>query len=257
MPLDLTKDVIEAIKSGDLNLVKTLIAEKGVNSKTTTAGRFTLLHTACYSGHIDVVKLLIEKGAELEAADGDNSDTSLHLACRHGHTEIVKFLIEKGAVLEAINDIGFTPLHLACRHGHTELVEFLIKKGADFEVTDSYGCTSLHLTCEFERVLEKQNTNITSYIQIEKLLIRHILLKNQIAKKPIYIQKNVKLSFFWDEQLEKINNLLERKILDQEKVAKIYQKKNTLSYFALCQLLKESRLEDQSDIKGQGQQKLF
>lgn len=244
MPLELIKAVIEAINLGDLNLVKNFIEEKGVDSNTMTVGR-SLLHIACSFGHIEIVKLLIEKGANFNAADDDNSDTPLHIACGHGYTEIVKLLIEEGVDLEVTNyDKGFTPLHVACRHRHTEIVKLLIEKATDLGITDDYGFTPLHLVCEFNRIEGIESKE--GYIQIAKQLISHILLRNPMTKKPLYIRENEALLLFWDEQQKKINSLLEKKILGQEEVAKftlakIYQQGNTLRYLALFEFLKESK----------------
>ena len=53
------------------------------------------IHFACESGNSDLVKYLInEKGIDVELSDGDGK-SPLQYACLSGNLEVVKFLIEE------------------------------------------------------------------------------------------------------------------------------------------------------------------
>ena len=60
----------EAIVSGNLQLVRLLVEEKGMDvNKTARKSGFTpLMQAACY-GYTDIVAYLLEKGADIEARD--------------------------------------------------------------------------------------------------------------------------------------------------------------------------------------------
>ena len=65
----------EAIVTGNLELVRMLIEEKGMDvNKTVRKSGFTpLMQAACY-GYTDIVQFLLDKGADIEARDNADLD---------------------------------------------------------------------------------------------------------------------------------------------------------------------------------------
>jgi ankyrin repeat protein len=106
----------------------------------------TPLHSAAKSGNLDLVKYLIEeKGADFNAPDNDG-ETPLHSAASWGTLDVLKYLIEeKGADFNTPDNDGETPLHSAASWGTLDVVKYLIEeKGADFNALDKCGKTPLH-----------------------------------------------------------------------------------------------------------------
>jgi hypothetical protein len=80
----------EAAANGDLNLVKSLIAQ-GADVNNRENGSFrTPLHLAAENGHVDVVAELLAGGADVTALGSDR--TALQWAEQKGHAEIVELL---------------------------------------------------------------------------------------------------------------------------------------------------------------------
>ncbi|KAL4624999.1 myotrophin [Arapaima gigas] len=89
------KELMWALKNGDLDEVKTLVKDEDVN-RTLEGGR-----------------------------------KPLHYAVDCGMTEVVEFLLSKGADVNACDKHGFTPLLTAASEGHLACVRILLEKGAD------------------------------------------------------------------------------------------------------------------------------
>jgi ankyrin repeat protein len=135
-----------AAKSGNLDLVKYLIEEKGADFNAPDNDGKIALHFAARWAKLDVVKYLIEeKGADFNAPDNDGK-IALHFAAESGELDLVKYLIEeKGADFNTPDNDGETPLHSAASWGTLDVVKYLIEeKGADFNALDKCGKTPLH-----------------------------------------------------------------------------------------------------------------
>ena len=124
------EQIVEAAKNGDLQTVKTILAQDPSKLNTTDGDNYTALHWACMRAHWDVVKYLIEKGADLNLVGGDGG-TQINWAVHHDNVEIVKLMVEKGAKLNIRNQWGMTELHTAIWRGCIHVVEYLLDHGSD------------------------------------------------------------------------------------------------------------------------------
>jgi ankyrin repeat protein len=142
MPI-MAEDIHEAVKKGNPDLVKAILAENPelINARG-EYGRTPLMQAA-FSRQEAVFKYLVEKGADVNLSNKEGFGP-LHFTTLFGARELVELLISKGAQINSnTNVIGVTPLHLAASRGHKDVVELLISKGALLNVKDRRGNTPL------------------------------------------------------------------------------------------------------------------
>ena len=79
--------LLEASKSGDLELVKRFMTSSNVNCRDVTGRLSTPLHFASGYNRVAVVELLLQQGADVHAKDKGGL-VPLHNACSYGHFEV-------------------------------------------------------------------------------------------------------------------------------------------------------------------------
>jgi uncharacterized protein len=164
------QELIDAIKAGDEDLVRSLLAEDDelANAKD---GELPVVRLAIYYGQRRIAQTLIDHGADVDifaAAAIGNADrlamllhgdtrlastyshdgwTPLALSAYFGQPQTARLLLAAGADLHAVseNDNRNTPLHAAVAGKQQELVELLIEAGADVNAQDGRGWTPLNL----------------------------------------------------------------------------------------------------------------
>lgn len=99
-------------------------------------------------GDLTMVKNMLKAGAKLDAPD-EKGLFALHHAAQAGQSEVIHALVDAGADLEAVtaNGSGKTALHCASesdRPGTSLAVTTLLKLGSDPSCRDASGNTSLH-----------------------------------------------------------------------------------------------------------------
>lgn len=158
----------DAIKSGDLEQVRRMVANDSALVNATSAGGTAVL-IATYYGEREIARLLIEQGAQLNlfeacaagqyeraatllAADpalanayAPDGFQPLGLAAFFGHTAIARLLLESGAEVDSPSNNGqrVQPLHSSVAGGHFELSKLLLDHGADVNATQEGGFTPL------------------------------------------------------------------------------------------------------------------
>lgn len=81
---------------------------------------------AARTGDLPLIKSMLAKDpGQLEKKDGEFGATPLHWAALKGHTEVVRFLLDAGANPTAVNRDGESPLKVAQRAKQTEVVRLL------------------------------------------------------------------------------------------------------------------------------------
>jgi ankyrin repeat protein len=130
--MGLNLDLVKATKSGELDLVKRLIAE-GADISTTAGDSLkkrSLIHHAAQKGHLDLVSFFLNNDLYFNILDKDGR-SSLYYACEEYKIEVAKILIEKGANININSD--WNPLCRACECSFegTEIVQLLLDAGAD------------------------------------------------------------------------------------------------------------------------------
>ena len=103
-PNRLGSALAEAIKRGDLQRTKKLIAEgASINARRNDGS--TPLSTASFNGRLEIAEYLIEKGARVMQTNRDGN-TPLHVAAFMCQTEITKLFLKKGAHVRKKNNRG-------------------------------------------------------------------------------------------------------------------------------------------------------
>ena len=129
-----------------------------------TAKKWPRLIEALESGDVNVVKQLIEEGINVNVSrDGV---TPLMVAASRGKTEIAEVLIQAGVNVNARRDDGWTALHKAAfDQTETGIVDLLLQSGIDFEAKDKSGKTALNVAEEkghrdIARVIKKHREKL-------------------------------------------------------------------------------------------------
>ena len=97
---------------------------------------------AVKDGNIEAVRTLLAKRADPNAAEADGT-TALHWAAHFDNLAAADLLIRAGANAQAANRYGATPLWLACVNGSAAMIERLLSAGADPNTTMPEGDTAL------------------------------------------------------------------------------------------------------------------
>ena len=126
--------LIEAVKAGDLESVRTLIAD-GADIDARQGDGATALQWAAHRNDPDLADLLIDAGAAVDAANALGA-TALWLAAMNGSAPVVGRLLEAGAAANVALTMGETPLMTAARSGSLEVVELLLEHGADVNAAE-------------------------------------------------------------------------------------------------------------------------
>ena len=102
------------------------------------------------SGNIEIVRTLIAANPKLIEWRDVWDNTLLHIAVEEKQVELAEFLIGAGCDVNAVDDTGETPLHVAAVFPSKEIAELLVRNGADPNVVDNDGTTPLSFAREQE-----------------------------------------------------------------------------------------------------------
>jgi ankyrin repeat protein len=140
-----TGPLFEAIRNGDLSVVKTHLSREELNTPD-ASGRTPLMQAAAF-GNIETLRVLLDAGAEVNARNRADATALLWAA---GDPEKARLLIERGADVKLQSKQGRTPLMVAAsRPANSSVVALLLAKGADPRAQDRLGTTVLSLACRF------------------------------------------------------------------------------------------------------------
>jgi len=135
-------EIHNAARNGNLDKVKSLLANNPELLNARDNKGSTPLHSAVSKGREDVVLFLIEMGADIDTKN-KNGLTPLFWALDLSRNNVAKILIEKGADISIKGFRNRTLLHMAARSGSTDIVKQLLGKGLSINTPDTQGSTPL------------------------------------------------------------------------------------------------------------------
>jgi len=149
------KDIFQAAKDGDLQMVTSLVSESSENIRPEDEHEYMPLHYAACNGHIDIVDFLLNKGASMMDRVRHSQDAPIHLAASCGKSNVIEYLLrrndafnEREEQINVRNRQQETPLHKAVLTGHIEATLTLLDMGADMEAQTLGGSTALHIAAQ-------------------------------------------------------------------------------------------------------------
>jgi hypothetical protein len=92
---DVNDDLLNAARSGDLDMVKALV-EKGAPLEAKTPYGQTPLYLAAMGGHETVVQFLLDKGAKTDVRDNFYQASLLDFVLERKHYAVAKMIVAKG-----------------------------------------------------------------------------------------------------------------------------------------------------------------
>ena len=134
--------LVEAVKSGRAEHVRTLLAQRADSNQAEIDGT-TALHWAAHFDNLAAADLLIKAGAKVQVPNRYGA-TPLMLACINGSAPMVDRLLNAGADPNTAMPEGDTVLMTAARTGNVAVVKALVTRGAKVNASETWkGQTAL------------------------------------------------------------------------------------------------------------------
>jgi hypothetical protein len=123
-----------ALVNGDLDLMRCLVKELGVNIHQRDVHGLTPLHIAALHGKIGIMRclhMLVEFGADVNQQDNSGATATFYAADVCRLNELRCLVREFGADINHSSHDGETALMAAAQAKHAALIKWLVKAGAD------------------------------------------------------------------------------------------------------------------------------
>lgn len=133
--------LIQAIENADLDAVKQIIDEAGIDIvNMVSSSNDTLLELSVYHAckfqylpeHVNILKFFISKGANINFP-AEYSSGILYWPCREGRLEILEFLVKNGANIDYVDYLGKSYLSIAIEYRQYDIIKYLLKNGIDID----------------------------------------------------------------------------------------------------------------------------
>jgi hypothetical protein len=146
---DRLDDLFEAVKEGNISIIKQLIADgtdlnhpRMVGIPSIMSGDYIYtsyaLIEAAKIGNFEVTKLLVDHGANVNVQGTSDGETPLICAFYSRDAEktdpIVRYLVDCGADINAVGGWCESALTQALNYNNQEMVKFLVSHGADVNI---------------------------------------------------------------------------------------------------------------------------
>ena len=181
----------EAVAIGNIEIVKTLLAQSGIDINKSGAGSPALCHAASSKKLIDIFKLLMNRpDIKINGSPNDRGTALIH-AVWSKNLSAVEMLLGKSDI--DVNETEdkenlITALHYAVHRGNTDIIGLLLKHSKiDVNVQDGNGNTPLHWAM---RIKDSGlgNSVVLLLLQHEKI---HTNLRNKDGKTPLELARSI------------------------------------------------------------------
>ncbi|MBU0515690.1 MAG: ankyrin repeat domain-containing protein [Proteobacteria bacterium] len=143
-------NIFEAVKSGNLAAVKSILDSNPQAANARGKNRYTPLIWAARKGYLNIVKLLLARGADINGTNKWNNG-SLHWAAYNGQVPVVEYLCQKGARMDVAEiEKGHMPLHDAAWKCRVGVVRVLVKHGAPVNARNKFGQTPAQVALKYK-----------------------------------------------------------------------------------------------------------
>jgi ankyrin repeat protein len=134
--------LIQAVETGDVQTLRTLLAQ-GADPNQTNGRGLTALIICARNGSVPAAEALLQHGADPNRRGGVNDWTPLMHAIHKNQLGTVRALLDGGAQVDTRSRGGETALMMAAGYGYTPLVELLLDRGANPRAVASDGSNVL------------------------------------------------------------------------------------------------------------------
>jgi ankyrin repeat protein len=134
--------LVDAARTGDSQVVRSLLQEHAVDVNETAVDGMTALHWAVQRDDTRMVELLIRSGANAQSASRYGV-RPLAIAAVNGNADILKLLLDAGADPNAGLSPDETAVMAAARTGKVDALKLLLDHGGRLDARDARGQTAL------------------------------------------------------------------------------------------------------------------
>ncbi|MDE0570695.1 MAG: ankyrin repeat domain-containing protein [Verrucomicrobiales bacterium] len=196
-PNRLSSALAEAIKRGDLQHTKKLIAD-GASLNARKNDGSTPLSTASFNGRLEIAEYLIQKGARVTQTNRDGN-TPLHVAAFMCQTEIIKLFLEKGAPVRKKNNRGESAIDVVSSTWNEDLETFY---------RSLINSSEIDLTIEQIKLLRPQILKVlrNREAKSENGMMKKVITKGKISLN-VYYQEDADIIFERSEDLEGVTHV--------------------------------------------------
>jgi uncharacterized protein len=160
------KQMIKAIRYGDLEYIKTNIEQENYNIHKLHKDNSNLLHHSAFYEKLDITEYLLSKNININQKDKDDFTPLIWSLHSNEYFDIAKLLIKNGADVNYHGANGVNPLRISMQLSEEdkakdlEIFKYLIKEGANV----TYVC---HDCCDYTYLmfaLENNKHKIAKYL---------------------------------------------------------------------------------------------
>ncbi|KAL3846985.1 hypothetical protein ACJMK2_017925 [Sinanodonta woodiana] len=152
-PNIIQQELFQAVKNGNLNLLKEYSAEYDITKYARKHGQF-ILNEAVIAGQLDCLKFLLSLGISVDDIDSVFNTPLLCAASTKSSKskiELIEYLLEMKADINARNIWKRTPLLESIISFQDNVMQMLIKEGADTDIGDNDGLLPIHVCVSYRK----------------------------------------------------------------------------------------------------------